>query len=81
MSDFGEIWEMTCLICGASPQDFVRRAGESDLITIQRHVMEDHDYTQEQLRAQTREQLGDNHYRWTFPDGVAWLEGKKVGTE
>jgi hypothetical protein len=78
MDEARGVWKLTCLICGATPQDFVRQAGENDLITMQRHAAEDHGYmSAEQLRQQTREELGPDHFRWTFPDGMAWLEGKK----
>jgi hypothetical protein len=65
---------MKCLLCGGTPNSVSRRAEVSDLVAMQEHVMVTHGYSIEQLRTQARKQLGKEHYRYTTPDGVAWLE-------
>jgi hypothetical protein len=50
-------------------------------VLMQEHVMSAHGYTSTDLRNQTRETLGPDHYRYSMPDGVAWLEAWKVDPE
>jgi hypothetical protein len=76
-------WNMKCLICGKSAYDLRMHKFEfstmgNDLVLMQEHVMSAHGYTSTQLYAQTRETLGPDHYRYSMPDGVAWLEAWKV---
>jgi len=57
-------WRLTCLICGHQ---------DPGLVAIQEHAMREHGYTQEDHREATRRMV-ERGYRWTFPDGVEWLE-------
>ena len=62
------IYRLTCLICG--------EPGEC-LVKIQEHVMDEHGYTQEHLRQNTKRAIVGG-FIYTMPDGVDWLRSDRI---
>jgi len=63
----GCFYRLTCLICDEQDDDLVR---------IQEHVMDLHDYTVDDLRTCTKREI-EGGYIWTMPDGVDWLQAER----
>jgi len=62
-------FKLKCLICGEEA---------AGLVLAQEHVMDEHGYTQADLRQATREVIAPEHYVWSMPDGVKWLDAERV---
>ena len=62
------LWLERCLLCG-------RLA--TDLVVIQEHVMDDHGYSQGDLRRATKREI-ERGFVWTMPDGRDWMEALRI---
>ena len=73
-------WKLKCLICAELGELNLLPKERADvhicLVSIQNHVMKVHGYGLNDLFAQTRSSLGNNHYIYTMPDGKDWLEAE-----
>ena len=73
-------WCLKCLMCEKLADLGLLDPEQADvhtcLVAIQNHVMKVHGYGLEDLFKQTRSNLGNNHYIYTMPDGVDWLEAE-----
>jgi len=60
---------LTCGICGQLGADLVR---------MQEHVMDQHGYSLEDLRANTHTTGSNGTHLYKMPDGVEWLKAEPV---
>lgn len=76
-------WKMNCLLCkpGTDWHPPRPRCATQDLVALQEHIMEAHDYYQDAFRSQKRLELSPDFYRWTIDDVEimeAWRDLLKI---
>lgn len=74
------MYDLSCLICHSTPDSLPSHPHRHGaLVALQEHVMEDHGYSVDELRASTRIVIDEENavYQWAMPDGVLWMEARK----
>lgn len=71
---------MRCLLCepGSEMNPPYPRHASTDLIAMQRHVMDVHGYGVDDLQNQKLNTIGPGYYEYTMPDGWVWLSAKLI---
>jgi hypothetical protein len=70
------MWRMNCLLCSLGTT-WHHELGSTDLIALQEHLMDEHGYTQDDLRLQRLHQRENGILEYEFPDGKIWLRAWK----